>query len=73
MDFMQGGPQRFTASIDGNTAYMDVLTPPLDESALSARAPLSRDLWHCRLCHIGADKLDLAIKHSVADGLKLDM
>jgi hypothetical protein len=72
MDFTQGGQWHFTASIDGNTAYMDVQTPPLDELALPAWAPLSRDLWHCHLCHIGACKLDQAIKHSVADGLKLD-
>jgi hypothetical protein len=71
-DFTQDGQQHFKASIEGNTAYMDVQTPPVSESALSAHAPLSRDLWHCDLCHIGANKLDQAIKHSVADGLQLN-
>ena len=72
MSFYQQDSICFTASIRSNTAYLNVSTPPVAESALAARTPLTRSLWHRRLCHIGSDKIELVIKNSLAAGLKLD-
>jgi hypothetical protein len=72
MEFSQHGALQFTASICENTAFMDVITPVVVEAALASCEPLSHSLWHCCLCHISTGKLEQAIKHVLADGLKLD-
>jgi hypothetical protein len=57
MVFLQNSEHRFTAAIRDNTAWLNASTPPAPEAALRGEATLSRALWHCRLCHISADRL----------------
>ena len=73
MCFYQQGSPRFVASIKGTTAYMDVSTESIVESALASREPLSCSLWHRRLVHIGIDKIEQVLKHELATGFKLDV
>jgi hypothetical protein len=72
MLFLQSSEHRFTAAIRGNTAWLNASTPPTPEAALRGKATLSRALWHRRLCHIGADVLEQAIKGKVATGLVVE-
>jgi transposase InsO family protein len=72
MVFMQNGERRFTAAIRDNTAWLNASTPPAPEAAMRSEATLSRALWHRRLCHIGADRLEQAIKGKVATGLVVE-
>jgi hypothetical protein len=69
MVFLQSGERRFTAAIRDNTAWLNASTRPAPEAALRGEATLSRALWHRRLCHIRADRLEQAIKGKVATGL----
>jgi transposase InsO family protein len=66
--FLQNGERRFTAAIRDNTAWLNACTPPTPEAALRREAVMSRALWYRRLCHIGADHLEYAIKGKVATG-----
>jgi hypothetical protein len=72
MAFLQNGEHRFTAAIRDNTAWLNASTPPAPEAALHGEAVVSRTLWHCWLCHIGADRLKQAIKGKVATGLVIE-
>jgi hypothetical protein len=72
MVFLQSGKRRFTAAIRDNTAWLNASTPPAPEAALRGEAVMSRALWHRRLCHIGADRLEQAIKGKVATGLVVE-
>jgi transposase InsO family protein len=72
MVFMQNGKRRFTAAIRDNTAWLNASTPPAPEAALRGETTLSRALWHRCLCHIGADRLEQAIKGKVATGLVVE-
>jgi hypothetical protein len=72
MVFLQSGKRRFTAAIRNNTAWLNASTPPAPEAALRGEATLSRVLWHHHLCHIGADRLEQAIKGKVATGLAVE-
>jgi transposase InsO family protein len=72
MVFMQNSERRFTAAIRDNTAWLNVSTPPAPEAALRGGAMMSRALWHRRLCHISADRLEQAIKGKVATGLVVE-
>jgi transposase InsO family protein len=72
MVFLQSGERRFTAAIRDNTAWLNASTPPAPEAALRSEAALSCALWHRRLCHIGADRLEQAIKGKVATGLVVE-
>jgi hypothetical protein len=49
MAFYQQGSPRFDATIKGTTAYMDITTESITESALASCEPLLRSLWHRRL------------------------
>jgi hypothetical protein len=69
MVFLQNGEHRFSAAIRDNTAWINASTPPAPEAALRGEAVMSRTLWHRHLCHIGADRLEQAIKGKVATGL----
>jgi transposase InsO family protein len=72
MRFMKDSELCFTASIRQNTAYVDCTTPGAPEAALASSQSLDRALLHRRLGHLGKDLLEQAIKHGVADGLRLD-
>jgi hypothetical protein len=72
MVFMQNGECQFTAAIRDNTAWLNASTPPAPKAALRGEAALSRALWHRWLCHIGADRLEQAIKGKVATGLVVE-
>jgi transposase InsO family protein len=72
MVFMQNGERRFTAAICDNTAWLNASTPPAPEAVLRGEATLSRALWHRRLCHIGTDRLEQAIKGKVTTGLVVE-
>jgi transposase InsO family protein len=72
MVFLQNSERRFTAAIRNNTAWLNATTPPAPEAALRGEATLSRALWHRRLCHIGVDRLEQAIKGKVATGLVVE-
>jgi hypothetical protein len=72
MVFLQNSKHCFTAAIRNNTAWLNALTPPVPEAALRSEATLSCALWHRRLCHIGADCLEQAIKGKVATGLVVE-
>jgi hypothetical protein len=72
MRFMKDSELCFTASIRQNTAYVDCTTPGAPETALASSQSLDRALLHCRLVYLGKDLLEQAIKHGVADDLKLD-
>jgi hypothetical protein len=69
MVFLQNGKHCFTAAIRDNTAWLNASSPPAPKAALRGEAILSCALWHCCLCHIGADHLKQAIKGKVATGL----
>jgi hypothetical protein len=69
MVFMQNGERCFTAAIRNNTAWLNASSLPAPEAALRGEAVMSRALWHRRVCHIGADRLEQAIKGKVAIGL----
>jgi hypothetical protein len=72
MRFMKDSELCSTASICQNTAYVDCTTPGAPEAALASSQPLDRALLHCRLGHLGKDLLEQAIRHGVADDLKLN-
>jgi hypothetical protein len=72
MVFLQSSERRFTAAICNNMAWLNASTPPAPEAALHGEAVMSRALWHRRLCHIGADRLEQAIKGKVATGLVIE-
>jgi transposase InsO family protein len=72
MVFLQNGKHRFTADICDNTAWLNASMPLAPEAALRGEATLSCALWHCCLCHIGADRLEQAIKGKVASGLVVE-
>jgi hypothetical protein len=72
MRFMKDSELCFTAPICQNTAYVDCTTPGAPEAALESSQSLDQALLHCHLGHLGKDLLEQAIKHGVADGLKLD-
>jgi hypothetical protein len=68
MVFMQNSERRFTATICDNMAWLNASTPPAPKATLRGEATLSCALWHRRLCHIGADHLEQAIKGKIATG-----
>jgi transposase InsO family protein len=72
MAFLQNSERRFTAAIRDNTAWLNASTPPAPEAALRGEAVMSRALWHRRLCHIGADRLEQAIMGKVATRLVVE-
>jgi hypothetical protein len=72
MRFLRDFELCFTASICQNTAYVDCTTPGTPEAALASLQLLNQALLHRRLGHLGQDLLEQAIKHGVADDLKLD-
>jgi hypothetical protein len=69
MVFLQSGERCFTAAIRDNTAWLNASTPPAPKAALRGEAVMSPALWHRCLCHIGADRLEQAIKGKVTTGL----
>jgi hypothetical protein len=69
MVFQQNGEPHFTVTIRDNTAWLNASTPPAPKAALHGEAVMSRALWHRRLCHIGLNRLEQAIKGKVATGL----
>jgi transposase InsO family protein len=72
LQFSQQGALCLTATVKDGTAYMDVKVAAVAEAALASRAPLTRSLWHRRLVHIGEAKIEQALKHALAQGLKVD-
>jgi hypothetical protein len=72
LQFLQQGALCLTATVKDGTAYMDVKVAAVAEAALASRAPLTRSLWHRRLVHIGEAKIEQALKHALAQGLKVD-
>jgi hypothetical protein len=72
LQFSQQGALCLTATVKYGTAYMDVKVAAVAEAALASRAPLTRSLWHRRLVHIGEAKIEQALKHALAQGLKVD-
>jgi transposase InsO family protein len=72
MVFLQNSEHRFTTAIRNNTAWLNASTPPAPEAAPHGEAMMSCALWHRRLCHIGADCLEQAIKGKVATGLVVE-
>jgi hypothetical protein len=70
--FLQNGKHCFTVAIHNTTAWLNTSTPPAPEAALRGKATLSRVLWHHRLCHIGADRVEQAIKGKVATRLVVE-
>jgi hypothetical protein len=72
MVFLQNGEHRFTTAICENTAWLNASTPPTPGAALHGEVTLSCALWHHCLCHIGADRLEQAIKSKVATGLVVE-
>jgi hypothetical protein len=72
LQFSQQGALCLTATVKDGTAYMDVTVAAVAEAALASRAPLTRSLWHRRLVHIGEAKIEQALKHALAQGLKVE-
>jgi hypothetical protein len=72
MVFLQNGKHHFTTAIHDNMAWLNTSTPPAPEASLRGEAALSCALWHCCLCHIGADRLEPAIKRKVTTGLFIE-
>jgi hypothetical protein len=72
LQFSQQGALCLTATVKDGTAYMDVKVAAVAEAALASRAPLTRSLWHRRLVHIGEAKIEQALKHALAQGLKVN-
>jgi transposase InsO family protein len=72
LQFSQQGALCLTATVKDGTAYMDVKVAAVTEAALASRAPLTRSLWHRCLVHIGEAKIEQALKHALARGLKAD-
>jgi transposase InsO family protein len=72
LQFSQQGALCLTATVKDGTAYMDVKVTAVAEAALASRAPLTCSLWHRRLVHIGEAKIEQALKHALAQGLKVD-
>jgi transposase InsO family protein len=68
----QQGALCLTATVKDGTAYMGVKVAAVAEAALASRVPLTRSLWHRRLVHIGEAKIEQALKHALAQGLKVD-
>jgi hypothetical protein len=66
--FIQNGECGFTAAIRDNTTWLNASMPLASEAALPGEAVMSHALWHRRLCHIGADRLEETIKGKVATG-----
>jgi transposase InsO family protein len=69
MVFLQSDERCFTAAICDNTAWLNASSPPAPKAALRGEATLNHALWHRRLCHIGADRLEQVIKGKVATGV----
>jgi transposase InsO family protein len=72
LQFSQQGALCLTATAKDGTAYMDVKVVAVAKAALASRAPLTRSLWHRRLMHISKAKIEQALKHALAQGLKVD-
>jgi hypothetical protein len=72
MVFLQNSEHRFTAAVCNNTVWSNTSMLPAPKAALHGKATLSHKLWHCHLCHIGADRLKQAIKSKVATGLVVE-
>jgi hypothetical protein len=72
LQFSQQGALCLTATVKDGTGYMDVKVAAVAEVALASRAPLTRSLWHRRLVHIGEAKIEQALKHTLAQGLKVN-
>jgi transposase InsO family protein len=72
LQFSQLGALCLTATVKDGTVYMDVRVAAVAEAALASRAPLTRSLWHRQLVHIGEAKIEQALKHALAQGLKVD-
>jgi transposase InsO family protein len=70
--FSQQGTLCLTATVRDGTAYMDVKVAAVAEAALASCALLTCSLWHRRLVHIGKSKIEQALKHALAQGLKVD-
>jgi transposase InsO family protein len=71
LQFLQQGALCLTATVKHSTAYMDVKVAAVAEVALASRAPLTCSLWHRHLVHIGEAKIEQALKHALAQGLKV--
>jgi transposase InsO family protein len=72
LQFSQKGALCLTATVKDGTAYMDMKVAAVAEAVLASRMPLTRSLWHRRLVHIGKAKIEQALKHALAQGLKVD-
>jgi hypothetical protein len=72
LQFLQQGALCLTATVKDSTAYMDVKVAAVAEAALASHVPLTRSLWHRQLVHIGEAKIEQALKHAFAQGLKVD-
>jgi hypothetical protein len=72
LQFSQQGALCLTVTVRDGTAYMNVKVTAVAEAALASCAPLTRSLWHRRLVHIGEGKIEQALKHALAQGLKVD-
>jgi hypothetical protein len=72
LQFLQRGALCLTATVKDNAAYMDAKVAAVAEAALASRVLLTRSLWHRRLVHTGKAKIEQALKHALAQGLKVD-
>jgi transposase InsO family protein len=72
LQFSQQGALCLTATVKDGTVSMDIKVAAVAEAALASRAPLTCSLWHRRLVHIGEAKIEQALKHALAQGLKVD-
>jgi transposase InsO family protein len=72
LQFSQQGALCLTATVKDGTVYMEVKVTAVAEAALASHAPLTHSLWHRRLVHIGKAKIEQALKHALAQGLKVD-
>jgi len=74
MEFKQNGQLLFTATQNGQLAFLDghVVLPHSANSALSASLlPLTLDLWHRRFGHIGIRQLKHIISNNSVTGIKI--
>ena len=81
MSFKHNGSLLFTASMQGNLAYLDgttlrnTVTNALTSSTSSSSSsllPLSLELWHRRFSHINYPDLRRMIDKQLVSGIKLD-
>ena len=69
--FKQNGRLMFTAMVQDGVGYLNGKTVQNDETALATSPEVDSQLLHCRLAHIGQERLRMLVTQNMAKGLQV--